>query len=379
MPEPVTSEIQFQPDPLNTELLIAQHDDHAEESLGSEELQDEYGLTDDITADGDHLEHGDEHHGEGHGKGHGDGHDYPRHFAHLPENPHFIQIMFEWQKAKFKEEGKDPYGDPAGGGDVNLIQGLHVGYLEEPVPFLNYGPWENNVFAALAAIFICVVAFFVTGPFRNRSLEDRIKRPTRLQSCVELVVSTFDEFVEGVLGKEHARSYLPYAASLFLLILVMNLMGVVPLMKAPTASILITGSLAICSFCVYQFVAWTKLGPKEYFMHLAGYPKSGVEWLVAPLLIGIEALSDFILKPLSLTLRLFGNILGKDILLGVILLLCVSMSSGIFGNIGHFWGFPMLLAVPIYMLAMLLSAIQALVFALLSTIYILLVLPHDHH
>lgn len=356
------------PEPMNTELLIAQHDDHSHDDHGHDELTEYDSLgSKDIVSGVDEDYHGEDH---------GSGYDYPRYTTHPPELPHFIQIWFAFHKKSYEKKGLDPYGDPAAGDDLNLVQVLHVGALEEPVPFANYAPWENNVFGIIGALFLVLMTYVVTSPFRNRSKEDVVKKPTRLQAAVESIVETFDDFFCGVLGPENGRRYLPFVGAMFFVVLTFNLMGIIPLMRAPTSTLLITGSLALCTFLTYQFVAWTKLGPKNYFLHLCGYPQNLIQWILAPLMIVLEGISDFVAKPLSLALRLFGNILGKDILLGVMLLLGLMISGGLFSNVGDYIGFP--LTFPFYFLALLLSAIQALVFALLSAIYILLVLPHDH-
>ncbi len=301
---------------------------------------------------------------------------YARPISHPPELPHFIQIWFEFERQEAKKEGRDPYGDPESPEGINLVQGLHVGYMAKPAPFVQYGPWENNVFSLIAALGLIAVCLVATSPFRSRKKEDLIRKPTRLQTAVEGIVEVFDDFTKGVLGPENGRRYLPFVGGMFLTVLAFNIMGIIPLMKAPSSSLLITLSLAICTFLTYQWVAWTRLGPVNYLLHLAGYPKNPVQWLLAPLMIVLEGISDFVAKPLSLALRLFGNVLGKDILLGVMVLLGLLITQGTIPAIGKYVGFP--LTFPFYFLAILLSTIQALVFALLSAIYILLVLPHDH-
>jgi F-type H+-transporting ATPase subunit a len=303
-----------------------------------------------------------------------------RHVTHPPELPHFIQLWFQSDYKELKkkwengEEGTNPYGDPGhGDGPLNgltLKQVLHVGPLEKPVPFVNYAPWENNVFALIAALILCTITMVLTRPFRSRSREELMRKPTRAQSLMEGLVEGTLGFVQGVLGPENGRKFLPFLTTMFFLILAMNLMGIIPLMKAPSSSLLITGSLALCTFLYYFYVALTKLGPWELFKHLCGSPESAVQWALAPLMIIIECISFFVAKPLSLALRLFGNILGKDILLGVMLLLGLMMTGG------FVVGVP--LTFPFYFLALLLSAIQALVFSMLSAIYILMCLPHDH-
>src|SRR5690606_7804763 len=98
----------------------------------------------------------------------------------------------------------------------------------------------------------------------------------RAQVLVETLVDAFDNFVQGILGEKNGRVYLPYVGTLFLLILLLNLMGIVPTMRAPTAYILVTVSLALSTLLVVQFTAWVRLGPLTYLHHLAGSPQTPV-------------------------------------------------------------------------------------------------------
>ncbi|MDK2971362.1 MAG: F-type H+-transporting ATPase subunit a [Candidatus Sumerlaeota bacterium] len=298
---------------------------------------------------------------------------YPRHTAHPPELPHFVQIWWLSDKEELEAEGKDPYGEP--GGPYTLAQTLHVGRRETPAPFVAYAPWENNLFAAIAAIGLLGLFWLGTRSFR-RNREDVMRRPTRGQAFMEMLVDGIDNFCKGILGEANGRRYLPYVAGMFFFVLALNFMGMIPLMKAPSSSILITGSLALCTFCYYMYTAVTRMGPLMFIFHLMGEPRSIPQWILAPLIFAIELISWLIAKPLSLALRLFGNILGKDILFGVMLMLGLMMTSGLSGPLNKI-GVP--LTYPFYFLGILLSAVQALIFALLSAIYILLVLPHDDH
>lgn len=300
-------------------------------------------------------------------------HQWPRYVSHPPELPHFIQLWWHSEYKQLKSEGRDPYGEP--GGPYTLAQTLHVGRRETKAPFVAYAPWENNVFAAIAAVGLLAIFWLLTRPLR-RSREDVLRRPTRAQVAIEALVEGVDNFCKGILGETNGRTYLPFVAGLFFFVLALNFMGMIPLMKAPSSSILITGSLAFCTFCYYMFAALTRTGPRKFFFHLLGEPRSFPQWLLAPLILFMELISWLIAKPLSLALRLFGNILGKDILFGVMLILGVMLTSGLPSPLSKM-GFP--LTYPFYFLGILLSAVQALIFALLSAIYILLVLPHDDH
>src|SRR5690606_24744318 len=107
-----------------------------------------------------------------------------------------------------------------------------------------------------------------------------------------------------------------------------------------------------------------------------GSPKDAIGWFLSPLFLVLEMISDFLAKPLSLSLRLMGNILGKDILLGAFLGMGISLVGVISPELSGYFGIP--LTIPFYFLGLLLSTIQALVFSLLTMIYITMVLPHDH-
>lgn len=218
---------------------------------------------------------------------------------------------------------------------------------------------------------VLLFVFLMRGMYRRRHI-----LPSRFQTAMEMVVEAMDNLVCGVLGKENGRRYLPYLGSLFIYILCNNLFGLVPLGMSATAAIQCTAALAICTFLVVQYTAFSRLGPKGVVLHWLGDPKDAVAWAVGVvILLPLHIVEEFI-KPLSLALRLFGNIFGEDVLLGSMLMLGIMILSFL-PNAGIPLGFP--LQLPFLFLATLLSSIQALVFTLLSTIYIMMVLPHGDH
>lgn len=292
-----------------------------------------------------------------------------------PEPPHLLQLFFYKDYDAIKYAGGNPYGDPGQEGGLTLGQILHVGPAAEQLPLFGYLPWENHFYFAIGSLFLVGMFLLMTAPFRRNPVE-AMRRPSRLQVLLEMIVDGFDNFVRGILGDENGRKYMPFIGTMFCLILVFNFMGMIPLMRAPTAALIIPLSLALTTFAFTQYTAWVKLGPKTYLHHLCGSPQSAVQWALAPLLIVLEMISDFVAKPLSLALRLFGNVLGKDILLGSFMLMGIAVVGAFAPGLGQYVGVP--LTVPFYFLGMLLGVIQALVFATLSCIYIMLVLPHDH-
>jgi F-type H+-transporting ATPase subunit a len=222
--------------------------------------------------------------------------------------------------------------------------------------------WEGMIFSFAIALLLIIVARLAS--------RDPKMIPGRLQNVVEMVVEGLSNFIMGILGPR-GREFVPFLGTLFIYILAMNLSGVFPLGKSPTASPNTTVALALCVFLYSNWIGLKSNGPLGYLKHLAGSPQSGVEWAFVPIMLPIHILGE-IARPVSLSLRLFGNVSGEDVLLFAFCSLGVTALS--FANSPI--GIPF--QVPFILLAFLTSFIQALVFTLLSTIYILLWLPHEH-
>ncbi|RJP18208.1 MAG: ATP synthase F0 subunit A [Candidatus Omnitrophota bacterium] len=222
-------------------------------------------------------------------------------------------------------------------------------------------------FFALLVIGMIAVFFYI-------ACKKRAVRPGRLQAFAEMIVEGLLGVVCGILGEKEGRRYFPFLGSLFLFIVCMNWFGLIPLMRSPTSDLRVTASLAICVFLFVQATALKRLGPSKFLYHLMGEPKDAIGWCLVPLFLPLHIMEEFI-KPLSLACRLYGNIFGEDLLLGVAMLLGCGLMLAIWP--GSFFGIP--LHFPFVLLAMLLSTIQALVFTLLATVYISMVLPHEEH
>ncbi len=244
----------------------------------------------------------------------------------------------------------------------NIITYLSDRFHDYPfVQFLHN--WENPIFS----IFIALVIIW----FFRKAASKRALIPGRLQSVAEIAIESLDNLVCGVIGP-HGRQYTPFIATVFIYIWVQNLMGLVPFLKSPTSSINTTASIAIVVFLYVQFIGIKENGPWGYIHHLMGSPKDIVGWCLAPLMFFLHVVGEFI-KPVSLSLRLFGNIMGEDALIGVFASIGILILSFMHSPVG------IPLQLPFMLLALLTGTIQALVFSLLSTIYIFLMLPHHEH
>ena len=187
-----------------------------------------------------------------------------------------------------------------------------------------------------------------------------------------MLVEKLYEFVAGILGHQNARRFFPMLGTLFVYIFAMNLFGLLPLMDSPTSNLNVTFALGLSVFVYVQYVGIRGLGIVGYVDHLLGSPRDITGWAVAPLMLPIHVMGE-LAKPISLSCRLFGNVFGEDMLLVGFASLGIGMLSFLHSPVGipiHAIFFP---------LALLTSTLQAFVFTVLSTIYILLMLPHEEH
>jgi len=245
----------------------------------------------------------------------------------------------------------------------SVISVLHHNFPNAaPVQFLEH--YEVLVFSLLVAALLCFVAYLAT---RKPELI-----PGPLQNGVEAVVEGLNDFITGILGPKQAPRFVPFLGTLFVYILAMNLLGLIPFLESPTSSLNVTVALALTVFVYVQYIGIRELGPIGYLDHMAGNPRDLTGWILVPLMLPIHLMGE-LAKPISLAARLFGNVFGEDMLLVAFATLGITILS--FTHLP--FGIP--LHAIFYPLALLSSVLQALVFTVLSTIYILLMLPHDEH
>ena len=202
----------------------------------------------------------------------------------------------------------------------------------------DFGVTSTMVTMVGVTVLLTTLSYFAT-----RKLQER---PKGLQNAMEAVIDALRNFFAQVLGSDTlARRFLPLLVTFFLFILFSNYSGLLPLaghlpgLAPPTASLSVTAGLAVVSFLSVQFYGFKT--------HKFGYLKHFLSPIL-PLLI----LEEFI-HPLSLSLRLYGNIFGEETVAGQ--LFAIS---------------PLLAPLPIFILGLLFGAVQALVFTLLTSVYI---------
>ena len=244
-------------------------------------------------------------------------------------------------------------------------------YLPAPVAkFL-----EDFVDPFFAYIVIILVCLFFIGVSRNL----KATNPGRAQMAAETLVGGLYNMFLAIIGPD-ARRFTPFLGGLFIFIWFNNLFGMVPMGHAATSAFnTTTFALGLMTFIFVQGWALKLNGLGGYLHHMAGSPKTGMDWGFSILLFPLHLLGELV-KPISLGLRLFGNIFGEDTLVATMVILGYIITKLIFGDGGFVAFLPGVpLQLPFYFLGLLSSTIQALVFTLLATVYIALWVPHGDH
>jgi F-type H+-transporting ATPase subunit a len=239
-------------------------------------------------------------------------------------------------------------------------------FTVEPIVPLHIGPYDISFTnSSLWLLFTLVLIFGFMAMGMRRELV-----PGRWQMAVEGVTGFIDDMVRVNIGPEGKR-FVPYIFSLFSFILVANLLGLFPLAIVPglhqfttTSHFSITGVLAVLSFSIVLIVGFWRHGLHFFSLFVPhGTPK-----VMIPLIALIEFIS-FMVRPFSLGLRLFVAMIAGHILMEVFGSFIVSGANG--GPLG--WGVGILsfaFIVGVTALELLVCAIQAYVFALLTTLYL---------
>ena len=186
-----------------------------------------------------------------------------------------------------------------------------------------------------------------------------VENPGRLQILLEDGIAAVQGMLHDYVGQKGPR-YLPIVMTMFVFILTGNLMGLVPGLMAPTSNINVTFGCALTVAVYYHLQGVKEQGLVSYVKHFAAPP--GAPIFLAPIMLPIELISH-LSRVLSLSLRLFGNIFGEEL---VILIL--------------FSIVPFLVPLPMMFLGLITATLQAFIFVLLTTIYLggAVATEHEH-
>ncbi len=273
-----------------------------------------------------------------------------------------------------------PATDPKTGGQCLFPVCFINGMLEFPAPHMvfNLGSGEPpkavglvitaypEITSTVFTLFIVSAALLLAIVLLSRG---GAGIPGRLQNIGEWAYESLSNFGTSIAGAA-AKPYIPLFAALFLLILFSNWVGLVPpvgrvdFLRAPTSDVNVTIGLALVSFAFFEFEGFRRLGARRYlakFFPIYEFKNGIAAGLIAMFVGFVELMLDFV-RPLTLSMRLFGNIYGGEVALGVITALTIAI-----------------LPVLLLGLEFMLNLIQALIFSILSLMYIVLAIEsHDH-
>ncbi len=182
------------------------------------------------------------------------------------------------------------------------------------------------------------------------------------QTLLEVFVGGITDFFGGILG-DHGKKYIPFVGSLFIFILFLNFLGIIPGLQPPTADLNTTLALGVTAVLGVQIIAIREIGLGGYLKHLIGNPP-----LLGILMFPLEVIAQ-LSRAGSLAVRLFGNIFGEKSV--VIQLTTLGMIT-----IGAFY-LPIPVQVPMLFFGLFAGFLQAFVFTILTSIYIVLFIEHD--
>ncbi|MBC7912026.1 MAG: F0F1 ATP synthase subunit A [Pyrinomonadaceae bacterium] len=215
----------------------------------------------------------------------------------------------------------------------------------------NAVPWYTIMF-----IIACIISVLLIWVLKGKLSEDD---PEGGQQTLEVAVLALRDMLADIVGP-HGLKYFPLVGTFAVLILVSNLMGMFPLFMSPTAATSVTFALGLTSFAYYNIIGIKENGLFGHLRHFAG-----PIWWIAPLIFLIEIIGNLV-RPMSLGLRLFGNMFADE-----------QVMANITGLAPPYTYIAGLFLMP---LGLFVAFIQTFVFVLLSMVYISEVShpPHEH-
>lgn len=249
------------------------------------------------------------------------------------------------------------------------------GTLELPAPHVvwpagHHAPaelvtWDISISSSIFTMWIISAVLIVTLVLLTRGMH---RIPGRGQNAIEALYEGLESFALS-LGGPAARPYIPLFVTLFIYILASNWSGLLPfvgrieLFRAPTSDVNITVGLALVSFTLFHIEGVRALGVGGYLSKF--FPvrefRNGIGAGVIAMFVGLVELMLEFVKPLTLSMRLFGNIYGGEVALGVILALTITV-----------------VPLAIYGLELMLNLVQALIFSVLTLMFILAAIEGHH-
>ncbi len=223
--------------------------------------------------------------------------------------------------------------------------------MEHPVTTVSFLPQHlQDKYTHVIMLFVAMIIIFCIGLLVRRMTAEV---PGKGQGLFEGLVGYLYALGESVMGKD-GLAYMPLIFGIGFYVAVSNLLGLIPGFLPPTMNMNTTAAPALCVFFFYQYIGIRRHGAHYIKQFLGPMP------VLAPLMFFIEIVGH-LARPLSLTMRLFGNITGEEIVIAILFMLV-----------------PFLVPLPMYFLAAFTGLLQAFVFMLLTMVYISGALEEAH-
>jgi len=225
---------------------------------------------------------------------------------------------------------------------------------------------EHQAEPMFASVFVAliVIALAVAGSAKMKNHDQSVIPDDKLtlRTFFEIFIGYFYGMMKDMMGPTRAKKFFPVVGTAACFILFSNVLGMIPGFLPPTASWNITAGCAVCVLVAFTYYGFQAQGI-GFLSHLAGPWMGPLMLPINILLFAIEFLSTFIIRPITLSIRLMLNMAVDHLLLSILLAI-----------------FALFLPIPIMMLGTLVAVVQVLVFCLLTSIYIALATEgHDDH
>lgn len=241
---------------------------------------------------------------------------------------------------------------------LDLIPGIHDWGRGLGSTWLK-GEVVSVIHVILAVLAVAVASILILRASRNFSAHAEARLSPR--TFFELVLDALLGMLSEQMGRKNAERFLPLIASLAVFIFFCNVMALIPGLLPPTDNLNTTAAPALVVFVTTHVVGVKEHGFAKYFGHFLGPIRAWYALPLMALMLPIELIGHFA-RPLSLSLRLLGNMFGDHAVLAIFL-----------GML------PFVLPLPLMVLGMIVVIVQTMVFCILSTIYFAMAVAHEEH
>ncbi len=239
------------------------------------------------------------------------------------------------------------------------VAGVDIG-----TPLLNPGQHitlTHAAFGTLVVVLIILAALVARSKYAKRETALVPEGKFSIRNLFEVIFEGIYGMMASMMTEKQAKRHFPIVASLGIFILACNMIGMIPGFASPTGNLNTNVGPAIIVFIVYN-VSGLIENKWDYVKHFFG-----PVIFIAPLIFVIEVIGA-IVRPITLSLRLTGNIAGDHMVLGIF----ADLAEKVFTA-------PVLFPVPFYFLGLLVGVVQTVVFCILSSVYISLAVAHEEH